>query len=113
MTIKEYITCKLEAFHISEADMADISIDAGIGLDEEYSAENAETVGRSLVPFIERFVLAPRPTNVSENGFSMSWDYKDIGKFYLWLCKKYGITPDDDVVSMLGISVIKDITDCW
>lgn len=112
MTVEDYIRCKLQAFNITEADMADMII-SGVPLDEEYSSENADAVGVAIIPLVERFVLAPRPSNISENGFSMSWDYSQLGRFYLWLCKRYGRTPDAEVVSLLGISTITDISDLW
>lgn len=112
MTIRAYISDKLKAFGISEAQFADISA-AGIDLDAEYSGGESEAVGKALVSVMEELTLAPRVSNVSESGFSMSWDYGELGKYYLWLCKKYGVEPNDDVLSMLGVSMITDRTNLW
>lgn len=110
MTIKEYISQKLSAFgNLTDAEFADMAIE----LDSEYSQGNAEEVGKVLCQFIEERVLAPRVSNVSENGFSISWDFNNLGKYYLWLCKKYGLTPNEDVLSMSGISVIRNVSDIW
>lgn len=112
MTIRQYLQQKLSAFgKVSEADFAEVS--ALLDIDSEYSEDNAVKAGTALCRMIEERVLSPYVSNVSENGFSMSWNYDNLGKYYLWLCKKYGITPEDEVLSILGISVIADITDMW
>lgn len=112
MTIRQYLQQKLSAFgRVSEADFAEVS--AFLDIDSEHSEDNAVKAGIALCRMIEERVLSPYVSNVSENGFSMSWNYDNLGKYYLWLCKKYGITPKDEVLSILGISVIADITDMW
>lgn len=108
MTNREYILGKLSAFEVSDAQLADLPVD----LDAEYTAGNA-TVGRAIVSFVEELALAPHRTNISENGFSVSWDMKDLGKYYMWLCRKYGVKPNADVTSMMGMSMITDMTDKW
>ena len=70
-------------------------------------------VNKELVKAIERFIFRPRLEQINENGFSARFNYADLGKWYLWLCKRYGITPDDDVLAASGISMIKDISDRW
>lgn len=110
MTIRQYLQQKLSVLgKLTEADLADVGLD----LDSEYSDDNAQEVGMALCSIIEERVLAPYVSNVSENGFSMSWNHDNIGKYYLWLCNKYGKTPDDEVASLLGISLIKDVSDIW
>ena len=108
MTNREYIMAKLKAFDISEAQLADLNID----LDAEYTP-NSKAVGLALVSFLEELVLAPFRTNINENGFSVSWDTQNLGKYYYWLCKKYGVTPNEDITALIGMSVIKDRTDIW
>lgn len=36
-----------------------------------------------------------------------------IGQYYMWLCRKYGVTPDNEVVAALGLSTITDKSDIW
>ena len=108
MTNKEYILGKLCAFDINEAQLADMPID----LNGAYEP-NSPDVGIAMCHLIEELVLAPRQKSINEQGFSVSWDYADVGKYYLWLCKKFGITPNEDVVSLMGISMITDKTDIW
>lgn len=114
MTIREYILQKLQPFgNLSEAELLDISVCGGFDLNNSYDVEIAKSVGKALTKFIEEKTLAPAVTSVSESGFSISWDYSNLGKYYLYLCNKYGIKPNEDVLGMLGISMIIDKTDIW
>lgn len=113
MTVREYITKKLQAFNPNDADLSILAIESGLALDEEYTTDNAMETGVGLVNIIESLVFAPRVTSVSESGFSISWNFDNIGKYYLYLCNKYGKTPNDDVVTMLGVSMIKDVSNLW
>lgn len=113
MTIREYISQKLPSFNLSEAQFADIYADYGVDANQEYSAANNLAVNKAIVGIIEEQVLAPKLKSVSEGGMSLSWNYTDLGKLYMYLCKKYGLTPNPDVVSLLGISMIKDASAKW
>lgn len=111
MKIREYISQKLRAWNITDAQLKDIS--SGIDLDEEYTSDNSQVVGKAMISVIEELMLAPYMSNVNENGFSVSWDYSRIGQYYMWLCRKYGVAPDDEVVAALGLSTITDKSDIW
>ena len=111
MKIREYISQKLRAWNITDAQLEDIS--SGIDLDEEYTSDNSQVVGKAMISVIEELMLAPYMSNVNENGFSVSWDYSSIGQYYMWLCRKYGVAPDNEVVAALGLSTITDKSDIW
>ena len=111
MKIREYISQKLRAWNITDAQLEDIS--SGIDLDEEYTSDNSQVVGKAMISVIEELMLAPYMSNVNENGFSVSWDYSRIGQYYMRLCRKYGVAPDDEVVAALGLSTITDKSDIW
>ena len=113
MTIREYVTQKLSAFNLTEATMADISASLGVSLDDEYTFEVASEVGKAMASSLGELILAPRLSSVNESGFSMSWDYAEAGKFYLYLCKKWGVPVNDDVLSVTGLSAIIDRTGDW
>ena len=114
MTIREYISQKLNAFgDLSEAQLLDMSLSGGFGLEDEYDSESSQKVGVAMAHFIEEAVLTPKLKSVNESGFSMSWDYDGLGKYYLWMCRKWGVTPNEDVLGMLGISMVIDRTNCW
>lgn len=111
MTIREYIQGKMSAWgELRDYDFADWN---GTDLNAEYSSDNAREVGVYLCNMIGERILSPRVSNVSESGFSISWNFDNLGKYYLWLCKKYGITPDADIVAMSGLNVITDISEMW
>ena len=91
--------------------LMDIGLD--LNLDDEYTPEVSDSVGKAMVSIIEELMLAPSMSQVNENGFSVSWDYSRIGQYYMWLCRKYGVDPNTDVMAALGLSTITDMTDIW
>jgi hypothetical protein len=113
MTIREYVSQKLRAFNLTEAALTDFMMSLGMPLDDEYTFDIAEQVGKAMASSLEELVLAPRLSNVNESGFSMSWDFADLGKYYLYLCKKWGVPVNDDVVSAAGTSAIIDKSSIW
>ena len=113
MTIREYISQKFSALGLTEAHYHDVVIGANLSLDEQYTAENENKVGKAMISLIEDLIFSPRQTSISENGFSMSWDFSGLGKWYLSLCRRYGVTPDNDVLAAAGVSVIVDRTANW
>lgn len=113
MTIRAYITDKLKAFGVSEAQLVDFSISSGLNLDKEFDSPDTKKVGVGLVQTIEELVLAPKMSNVSEAGFSMSWDFSSLGQYYIWLCRKWGVSPNADVLALMGISTILDKSNKW
>lgn len=114
MTVREYISQKFAAFgNVSEVQLLDMSLTGGFDLADEYNDSNARSVGMAMAACIEELVFAPKIKSVNESGFSVSWDFDSLGKYYLWLCRKWGVIPNEDVVGMLGISMIIDRTNCW
>lgn len=114
MTIREYILQKLQAFGaISEAELLDMSMSRGFELADEYDNESAEEVAKAIIELIEGKILAPTMKSVSEGGFSASWDYSNVGKYYIWLCRKHDIKPNPDVTSMLNVNMLTDKSDIW
>ena len=109
MTNREYIEKKLAAFNITDADYADMG--GLVYLDDTF--DGSPDFWKGFVGIIEGLILAPRVKSVNENGFSMSWDTDSLGKWYMWLCRKHSIKPDDDVLALLGLSAIIDISDQW
>lgn len=112
MTIKEYISQRLQAFQLADADFMNLELE-GISVDEDYTIDNQEEVNKSLIGALESLLFAPRLKSINEQGFSLQWEYEHLGKFYLWLCRRYGVKPSDDVLALLGISTIIDRTNIW
>lgn len=113
MTVREYLKSSLQAFDLTEATFMDIAMASGTDLDANYNASMQQEVGKALICAIEQLIFAPRLTNVSENGFSQSWDYANLGKYYLWLCRRWGVRPNADTVAAMGMSTITDRTGMW
>lgn len=113
MTIRAYISEKLKAYGITEAQLVDLAISSGLDLDSDVADNAPAEVGEALTHTLEECILAPRLASVSEGGFSLSWNYDAVGKYYLWLCKKWGLTPNADVMAMLGLSSVIDRTSSW
>lgn len=113
MTIREYINQELRAFGVTEAQLFDICYDCGLTPEDWYDEQSRIIVWQSIARHIEKLLFAPKMQNVSESGFSMSWDYDNLVRYYLVLCKRSGIAPNDDALTLGGISKIKDKTDIW
>ncbi len=109
MTVREYIASLIPGVSIPEA----LLIDAGLDLETDYDTSMSSDVGNAIVSVMGGIILAPRVKTVNENGFSMSWDTDALGRYYLWLCKRYGIPPDKEVAALIGTSSIIDISDTW
>ncbi len=94
MKVKDYITSKFQPFgvNLSEADLADIVL-SGVDVDDELTIENRNSVYLSIVKFIIPQLLL-RAKSISESGFSVSFDTKDILQYYAWLCKELGIKDE-------------------
>lgn len=102
MTVRDYITGQLIAFGVTDATLADIE---GVSPDEVYlPSVNGTEVRKAMIPLLERLILLPRQTSVNENGFSVSWDFEGIGKYYAYLCRKEGVKPDKEVLTAAGIN---------
>lgn len=113
MTIAEYIGSKFRAFGVTEAMLADVALDSGLSTDLQYDRTNANQVGLAMIGLLEELILSPRQKSINENGFSVTWDFDGLGQWYLWLCRKHGRKPDDEVTDSLGISRLTDRTDMW
>ena len=107
MTNGEFIQKQLVAFGITDADLALVT---DVKIDDELDVTAAE---KAMIPLIAVLSMKPYQKSVSENGFSVSWDIGKIGWWYRYLCSKYGIKPDANVMEALGLSVIVDKTNKW
>lgn len=113
MTVKDYISQKLAAFGLTDAYYADVILSAGIEVEEPYTDENADSVGKAMISIIEELVFSPRLSNINESGFSASWDFSGLAGWYRLLCRRYGVTPDSDTLAQLGVSSITDMSSIW
>lgn len=112
MHVGEYIQSQFRAWNVNPAQLADVALD-GIDPNEEYTAENRTDVWKAMLPMLVQLILAPCRKSISENGFSVTWDFENVGRWYLWLCRRLGVTPDEEVLEALDISTITDRSDMW
>lgn len=105
MTIGDYLKQKFQSFGIrlSEADLLDILSGSKLGQADEMTDEFVELVHVGIANFIPSLLL--RPTSISENGFSLSWNEQGLKEYYAYLCSKYGledkINTDKPTISFL------------
>lgn len=107
MTINDYINQKFQSFgNLSEADLLDIMLNNGLNGDDEVTLDNMEGVMVAIAKFIPS--LLARPKSINESGFSISWDMDALKEYYAYLCNKYEIDDELNVISS-----ISDASDLW
>lgn len=94
MTVKDYITQKLQTFGIqlSEADLLDVCLNSKVNGEDEMNQECHTRVTVAIAKFIPSLLL--RATSIGESGFSMSWNIQGIKDYYSFLCKKHGLKDE-------------------
>lgn len=113
MTLRDYISEKLRAYGLSDVNFVDLAMQTGIDPDADINVIAPDAVGKALICMIEECILAPRLNNASEGGFSISYNYDNVGKYYLWLCHKWKVTPSREMAGLIGVSSIVDVSDLW
>lgn len=112
MTVGEYILDKLQAFGPTPALAEELTAE-GVDLSATLDASTLPAAGAAMCRALGWLLLAPRRTSVSEGGFSMSWDWGQAAKLYLWLCRRWDVAPDPGLQTLLGVSSIKDTSRLW
>lgn len=113
MTNKEYIQMSVDGVSLNDAALADLFSSTDLLPDDEYSPDSSGELWKAFIPVLGNLILAPYVSSVSESGFSRSWNREKLGNWYLILCRRYGVTVDEDVLSSAGVSMIADKTDMW
>lgn len=114
MTIRDYISAILRPLGIGEAQFADIEMSLKDCLpDDDYTPENQRDVAVAMTQCVASMMLAPRMESVNEGGFSMAWNFADLSKWYLHMCRKWRLEPDEALDGLLGVSKISDRTSAW
>jgi hypothetical protein len=104
MTNKEYLTKSLNGLNVSEDDMDIILLKAGIdgNADANVPACDKAVCNRMSV------VLKGTLQNVSEGGYSVSWNMEAVKLFYNALCNELGL---ENV--LVGRPKIRNRSDSW
>ncbi len=74
-------------------------IDAGITASDAYEAADKEPIDKAAIPVLQGLLSS---ANVSEGGFSKSYDRDAIQVRLTQLCKKYGIKDETNVPIIKG-----------
>ncbi len=102
MTYREYLTATLRRFFINSEDVEILMLNQGIRPDDEVDIPTAK---RAM--YHEFSTLLPL-ANVSEGGFSVSWDADMVAAWYSMLA----VELDEPDILNPGSS-ITNITDIW
>ena len=107
MTNREFIQQQMRAFGVTESDLMFVDLNP----DDEVT--DVSVTEKAMIPLLAKLALSPYQKSINENGFSVAWDVSKMGWLYKYLCSKYGITPDPQVLAAFGMSVIIDQTKKW
>ena len=91
MTYKEYITTTAARFGIGSGDVEMILINRRDLIPEPDAEVDPQTAKRALVA---EFAAVIPLANVSEAGYSVSWNWEAIKFWYNQVCAELGITPE-------------------
>lgn len=112
MTIGDYIKQCFSSFgDISDAGIEKFALELGLVPGSDADLESKKTVSDSVNKFMNKIFM--HPASVSENGHSKSWGVDSLENYAKYMFKLYGITPDDETASLVGLSVIKDASNIW
>ncbi|GIJ96556.1 hypothetical protein CAPN001_11250 [Capnocytophaga stomatis] len=86
MTNKEYLTKLLNRLNLSEDDIDIILLKGNLQADEEASVSACDNAVYNRMSMVLKSVLQ----NVSESGYSISWNMEAVKVFYQSLCNELG-----------------------
>ena len=90
MTYKEWFTTQGKRFGLDEADVALILANQVVAIPDEEETVNPQVAKLALCKeFASMIPLA----NVSEGGYSVTWNWEAIKFWYNTTCDELGITP--------------------
>lgn len=84
MTYKEYLTKSLDSFGVSEDDIDIILFKADLNKDEEADVNKADNAIYNRLSI----VLKNMTQNISEGGYSISWNIDAVKLYYSQLCSE-------------------------
>lgn len=96
---------------ISDEGAVLFAVDNGIDAKMECDDESLKAISSAIDNFVETNTM--RSQSVSEGGFSMSFTAMQCKNNLMLKLRKYGISVSDDSAHLLGLSVIKDVTNRW
>lgn len=104
MTNKEYLTKSLNGLQLTDDDIELILLKGNLKPDEEASVANCDIAVYNRMSI----VLKSAMLNVSESGYSISWNIDAVKIFYNSLCNELG-KPN----MLLERPKIRNRSNCW
>lgn len=104
MTNKEYLTKLLSGLNVSEDDIDIILLKSSINADSNADANACDKAVYNRMSVI----LKGTTQNVSEGGYSISWNMEAVKLFYKSLCSELGL---ENV--LVGRPKIRDRSNIW
>ena len=104
MTNKEYLTKALNGLNLSDDDIEIIMVKGGVQADAKVDCKQCDTA------VYDRFSVILKGTmqNVSEGGYSVSWNMDAVKMFYKSLCEELGV---ENV--LVGHSKVRNRSNYW
>lgn len=87
MTNREYLETTLSGFGLSSKDIELIALKASLDLDQEASSERCDLAIYNRMSVVLKNTLQ----NVSEGGYSISWNMEAVKRYYESLCEEIGM----------------------
>lgn len=87
MTYKKWMQLTGAKFNLSEDDIELIAANQGIDLEAEADVTTAKKA------LVSEFALVIPMANVTEGGYSLSWNMEALKLWYRQACSELGITP--------------------
>ena len=86
MAKKKYLTKPMNGLNLSDGNMENIMVKGGVQADAEVDCKQCDTAGD------DRFSVILKGTmqNVSEGGYSVSWNMDAVKMYYNALCHELG-----------------------
>ncbi|MFS0489893.1 DUF6706 family protein [Leadbetterella byssophila] len=106
MTYKEYISKALSKFQVSGDDVEIILINQSVLIPNPDAQVDVVTAKKALVTEFARLIPV---ANISEGGYSISWNWEAIKLWYHSLCAELGVEP----VSEKRQPVVRNMSDLW
>ena len=102
MTTREYITATTAKFNFSDTDLA-VLFENQKSLIPDPDAE-CDPIACKKAIVAEIANILPL-YNVSEGGYSISWNYEALKLWYTMACKELGIVPEGFTPTLKAVSV--------
>ena len=104
MTNKQYIAKSLKGLNVSEDDIDIIIVKSAIDADSDADVRACDLAVHKWFSLI----LKGMTQNISEGGYSISWNMEAVKMYYSALCNEYGL---ENVLNVRP--VIRDRSNMW